>query len=174
MLHIASLNRAIAPRPGCSWALCCFNERSLASGARAALAVGVFALRYHIVGLQVVLAALALAFACLHKKSTAASGQRAVLSALATVVVLLSLPNMRIKKHYETLGSAAIAQLECARKFFATPGYDSCENGPYRWGLEQGHIANSERLRANYCFSIAGGGMPPGSSIEECCRSSVK
>jgi hypothetical protein len=78
---------------------------------------------------------------------------------------------MRIKKHYESLGSAAIAQLECARKFFATPEYDSCENGPYQWGLEQGHIANSERLRANYCFSIAGEGMPRGSSIEECYRS---
>jgi hypothetical protein len=108
-------------------------------------------------------------FACLHKNSTAASGQRAVLSALATVVILLSLPNMRIKKHYESFGRAAIVQLQCARKFFSTPGYDSCENGPYEWGLEQGHIANSERLRANYCFSIAGG-MPPGSSIEECYR----
>jgi hypothetical protein len=70
-------------------------------------------------------------FACLHKNSTAASGQRAVLSALATVVILLSLPNMRIKKHYEFFGSAAIEQLQCARKFFATPEYDSCESGPY-------------------------------------------
>ena len=131
---------------------------------------GFFALRYHIIGLQVVLAVLALVFACVHKKPAAASGQRAVLSALATVVVLLSLPNMRIKKHYESFGSEAIAQLQCARKFFATPGYDSCDSGPYEWGLKQGHIANSERLRANYCFSIAGG-MPPGSSIEECYRS---
>jgi hypothetical protein len=130
---------------------------------------GFFALRYHILGLQVVLAVLALIFACLQKKPAAAAGHRAVVSAIATVVVLLSLPNMRIKKHYESFGRAAIVQLQCARKFFSTPGYDSCENGPYEWGLEQGHIANSERLRANYCFSIAGG-MPPGSSIEECYR----
>jgi hypothetical protein len=50
---------------------------------------GFFALRYHIIGLQVILAVLALMFACLQKKPAAAAGHRAVVSALATVVVLL-------------------------------------------------------------------------------------
>ena len=96
--------------------------------------LGFFALRYHIIGLQVVLGILALVFACLQQKRVPAARQRAVASALATIVVLISLPNMRIKKHYESLGIAAISQLECVRKFFATPGRDSCESGPYDWG----------------------------------------
>jgi hypothetical protein len=79
--------------------------------------VGGFCSSLDIIALQVVLAVLRAGVRCLHKNSTAASGQRAVLSALATVVILLSLPNMRIKKHYEFFGSAAIGSFNAHANF---------------------------------------------------------
>jgi hypothetical protein len=115
---------------------------------------GFWVLRYHVISLPVLMAIILMAIAMLQNEPTARWRPLAV-PLLVLGVLAWYVPNMNPASHYERHGSQAIAQLNCARAFFVSERTDSCDEGPYTWGIEQGHIRTARAVRANFCRSVA-------------------
>lgn len=116
---------------------------------------GFLVLRYHVVSLPVILAMLLMAIGHSRTNGTKRAWQELVPAAAALAALAWSVPNMNLKWHYERHGTQAVAQLECARSFFAGERAESCDEGPYTWGIEQGHIRTARSVGASFCRSVA-------------------